>query len=760
MKPRKENRTFLCAAILLPFFMMSSGLFSISPPDRGLPKTSGGEEGSANTFDLPSAWVDEEIVTRVGEPAEFRGQGFSPDAEIVKYEWDFDGDGVYDWESTSTGKTSHVYSKPGQYNALFRVSDSRGRFRVEPVRVVVEPEMRQQRILPPKPTTLPGEVLVSGLRGIERDGVVNRYAVMINSGSESRFWDDVVFMYSTLINDYGFTPDKILLYNWLGTNPDGENPDNMIDGTAYKSSIDNGFNQLAAVMDEDDRLLVWVTGHGQGYQGVPDTQYYGYLASPASVDPGDEEDYLESEFKLRSLYVSGRYWGNHGMNVWKVYYNTGGFPGGVYEMSRRKYVSSFTDVYFEQIGTTASNNDVFIERFNDLLAGDTNRDGVLDPRLGEVSDFDGDGVPPYDHATGAFDGDDWGSIDSYENFTRLSQMVPPPGHDYMIFDAGFDNHLDIDLDYDSSDPYNLEVHGTDIDNQGLFDGLDVNQDGDMDDWVSIDETIDVPGPDLIDDELAEFIARVTPAETVVVLLPCYSGGFIEDLSRMSRVICSATQEETVSYNNYFIENFSSALHWRTPEGLPVDADADHNGHISMVEGFNFASDNDPSSEIPQYDDNGDGMGHAAPIPNGGDGTFGAGVYLTVLCHDLDEDGYGDPASSACTHPEQDCDDGNPNVNPGHAEVPGNGLDDDCDGAVDESCFVATAAFGSELEPRIEVLRAFRDRYLATNPLGRAFVRAYYEYGRLVADSIAGRPWLKALVRTGLLPVIGLVALFV
>ena len=38
MKPRKENRTFLCAAILLPFFMMSSGLFSISPPRPGSAK--------------------------------------------------------------------------------------------------------------------------------------------------------------------------------------------------------------------------------------------------------------------------------------------------------------------------------------------------------------------------------------------------------------------------------------------------------------------------------------------------------------------------------------------------------------------------------------------------------------------------------------------------------------------------------------------------------------------------------------------------
>ena len=57
------------------------------------------------------------------------------------------------------------------------------------------------------------------------------------------------------------------------------------------------------------------------------------------------------------------------------------------------------------------------------------------------------------------------------------------------------------------------------------------------------------------------------------------------------------------------------------------------------------------------------------------------------CIDLDGDGFGDPASSECTFPQWDCDDSDPQVFPGHTEVPGNGKDDDCDGQIDEPCFV-------------------------------------------------------------------------
>ena len=56
------------------------------------------------------------------------------------------------------------------------------------------------------------------------------------------------------------------------------------------------------------------------------------------------------------------------------------------------------------------------------------------------------------------------------------------------------------------------------------------------------------------------------------------------------------------------------------------------------------------------------------------------------CTDEDGDGYAVEGGECGA---VDCDDQQSEVYPGHAEVPGNGLDDDCDGRVDEPCFIGS-----------------------------------------------------------------------
>ncbi len=55
------------------------------------------------------------------------------------------------------------------------------------------------------------------------------------------------------------------------------------------------------------------------------------------------------------------------------------------------------------------------------------------------------------------------------------------------------------------------------------------------------------------------------------------------------------------------------------------------------------------------------------------------------CVDHDGDGYGSPASASCLHAGTDCNDSNAAVNPGATEIPGNGIDDDCNAATPGGC---------------------------------------------------------------------------
>jgi hypothetical protein len=69
--------------------------------------------------------------------------------------------------------------------------------------------------------------------------------------------------------------------------------------------------------------------------------------------------------------------------------------------------------------------------------------------------------------------------------------------------------------------------------------------------------------------------------------------------------------------------------------------------------------------------------------------------------------------------------------------------------VSSPCFIATAAYGTPLHEDIDVLRDFRDRYLMTNPVGRAFVKIYYTTSPPVADVIREHEGMRTTVRDGL-----------
>ena len=103
---------------------------------------------------------------------------------------------------------------------------------------------------------------------------------------------------------------------------------------------------------------------------------------------------------------------------------------------------------------------------------------------------------------------------------------------------------------------------------------------------------------------------------------------------------------------------------------PLCCDRDGDGYWDEACDGDDCDDDDATVHPGAPEDGGSG-GNGNGVDDDCDGTIDEGTND----HDDDGDGY--------TEKDGDCDDADPDVNPGEEEIPGNGKDDDCDGLVDE-----------------------------------------------------------------------------
>lgn len=74
----------------------------------------------------PFAWLQGPYIVKIGEPITFDARGsYSSNGNIVKYEWDFNGDGIYD-KTTTSGETTETFQSEHWGYMGVRVTDSTG----------------------------------------------------------------------------------------------------------------------------------------------------------------------------------------------------------------------------------------------------------------------------------------------------------------------------------------------------------------------------------------------------------------------------------------------------------------------------------------------------------------------------------------------------------------------------------------------------------------------------------------------------------
>ena len=134
--------------------------------------------------------------------------------------------------------------------------------------------------------------------------------------------------------------------------------------------------------------------------------------------------------------------------------------------------------------------------------------------------------------------------------------------------------------------------------------------------------------DLRDDSLGSLIDGVNSGRVLVVLTPCNSGGFIDDLSSENTVVLTSTRHD---------EGNSAGFAEAVLRVFENDNDFDGDGLVTAKDAFEYATDNTQKwyenrgystvLEHPLLEDNGDGVGHVAPLPNSGDGSIAVETTL-------------------------------------------------------------------------------------------------------------------------------------
>jgi len=388
-----------------------------------------------------------------------------------------------------------------------------------------------------------------------------RWAILVHG--PAIYTNDIDYMYHILNEHYNFTDNGIYFLNTNTSDP-------RVDNASTLENVRWAINTwLPSKSNVNDTIMIFFVTHGGGYQMHKyDSEY---RAKP--ILPG--------------MY-SGRweYNGDEGHELWESNIT---IPTALSE-------SWFMKLYPKEVDAD-----------NDMDEDDVYRN--IDDDVYLELDIDNDGL--------FWIGDGPGGA-----VTEMRDWDSDGVKDDLLIDADWDDLCDVAFNAD----VNLtQSDGEDKDNDGYIDGADINENG-QDDQIGVDEGLlllsnQTGGEMYWDDDLKSDLSNLEGKyETLIFMtqqcvegnLSCYGGGLIDDLSRENRIIMTASNETSVA--NLDLEPKDGYSEWSGAfmHALHGIADADNNtdGHISMLEAWQYAWNNDKARkeglETPWLDDDGNG----------------------------------------------------------------------------------------------------------------------------------------------------------
>jgi len=123
--------------------------------------------------------------------------------------------------------------------------------------------------------------------------------------------------------------------------------------------------------------------------------------------------------------------------------------------------------------------------------------------------------------------------------------------------------------------------------------------------------------ELTDAHFAELLAPIPAAEKICTFEPCFSGGFLDNIivEPGPIVASSACRYDEYSwamppdyvYDTY-VFHWTAAMKGEDAYGVPVNADANQDGIITLDEAYAYAVEHDTDDESPQYGEYPEGLG--------------------------------------------------------------------------------------------------------------------------------------------------------